>query len=71
MPGTVKGGKAAAATNKARHGKNFYAEIGRKGGKNGTKGGFYVNRELAREAGRKGGKKSRRGKSTSATTAVA
>ncbi|MEK7620773.1 MAG: KGG domain-containing protein [Patescibacteria group bacterium] len=64
MAGTVKGGKAAANTNKTRHGKDFYARIGRKGGQNGITGGFAANRDLAREAGRKGGKKSRRGKST-------
>lgn len=34
--------------------------IGAKGGKNGTTGGFYANRELARIAGRKGGTISRR-----------
>ena len=61
MAGTKSGAKKAAATNKARYGKEFYAEIGRKGGKNGKTGGFYANRELAREAGRIGGRKSRRG----------
>ena len=68
MAGTVKGGKAAAATNKARHGKNFYARIGRKGGQNGFTGGFAANRDLARKAGAIGGKKSRRGKSAVKTT---
>ena len=61
MAGTIKGGKAAAATNKARHGKDFYANIGRKGGKAGRTGGFYANRDLARIAGAKGGRISRRG----------
>jgi general stress protein YciG len=60
MAGTVKGGKMAAQTNKARYGVEFYAVIGAKGGKNGHTGGFAANRELAREAGRKGGKKSKR-----------
>ena len=64
MAGTVKGGKAAAATNKSKYGKDFYAKIGAKGGKQGTTGGFYANRELARIAGAKGGAKSRRGKAT-------
>jgi general stress protein YciG len=64
MAGTKKGGLKAAATNKARHGKNFYAQIGAKGGTKGTTGGFYANRELAREAGRKGGLISRRRKAT-------
>ena len=62
MAGTREGGLKAAATNKARHGKDFYVELGRKGGKNGHTGGFAANPELAKEAGRKGGKISRRGK---------
>lgn len=62
MAGTVQGGKAAAATNKAKYGKDFYAKIGAKGGKLGKTGGFASNRELAREAGRKGGRVSRRTK---------
>jgi len=61
MAGTKAGAKKAAATNKARHGSDFYAEIGRKGGKLGTTGGFYANRDLARVAGAKGGRISRRG----------
>jgi len=61
MAGTVEGGKKAAATNVAKYGKDFYANIGRMGGKIGRTGGFYANRELAREAGRKGGTISRRG----------
>ena len=60
MSGTKLGGKKAALTNIARHGFDFYKNIGRRGGKNGHTGGFYGNRELAREAGRKGGLKSRR-----------
>lgn len=62
MAGTEKGGKEAAKTNKKRHGKDFYAKIGAKGGKKSRGGGFAANRELAREAGRKGGKLSRRSK---------
>ena len=69
MAGTKAGAAKAVATNKARHGENFYAEIGRKGGKLGTTGGFYANRELAREAGRKGGMKSRRGKAKAKVSA--
>lgn len=64
MAGTKAGAKKAAATNKARHGANFYAEIGRKGGRLGHTGGFYANRELARLAGAKGGRISRRKKVT-------
>jgi uncharacterized protein len=62
MSGTVKGGQMAAKTNKTRHGKDFYARIGAMGGKKGTTGGFYANRELARAAGKKGGLISRRRK---------
>jgi len=34
--------------------------IAAKGGKKGTTGGFFKNRDLAREAGRKGGSKGKR-----------
>ena len=61
MAGTLEGGRKAAATNKAKYGKEFYANIGRKGGRNGNTGGFAANPELARIAGAKGGKKSKRG----------
>lgn len=60
MSGTIIGGKRAAATNKAKHGEDFYKNIGRKGGRNGHTGGFAANPELARIAGAKGGKISRR-----------
>lgn len=63
MAGTKMGGAKAAATNKKKYGKDFYARIGAMGGKNGHTGGFYANRELARMAGAKGGRISRRGKS--------
>lgn len=63
MAGTKVGGRKAAITNKLKHGSDFYAEIGRKGGHNGHTGGFFANPELAKEAGRKGGKISRRGPS--------
>ena len=62
MAGNTEGGKKAAATNKEKYGKDFYAEIGRKGGRNGHTGGFAANPELARIAGRKGGRISKRGK---------
>ena len=64
MAGTKLGGKLAAKTNKARHGADFYARIGAKGGHNGTTGGFAANRDLARKAGALGGKISRRRKAT-------
>lgn len=61
MAGTKEGGRKAAITNRRKHGPEFYAEIGRRGGRNGHTGGFAANPELAKEAGRKGGKISRRG----------
>lgn len=64
MAGTKAGGQKAAATNKARHGSDFYAKIGQKGGQNGRTGGFAANPELARIAGAKGGRVSRRRKAT-------
>lgn len=64
MAGTKAGGKAAARTNKAKYGEDFYARIGAMGGKKGKTGGFYANRELARIAGAKGGTISRRTKKT-------
>ncbi len=62
MAGTKLGGKRAAETNKKRHGEDFYKNIGAIGGKKGTTGGFFANRELARLAGAKGGRISRRTK---------
>lgn len=60
MAGTVEGGILAAQKNKARHGKDFYARIGAKGGKKGHTGGFAADKELARKAGALGGSISRR-----------
>ena len=62
MAGTKVGGQKAAATNKGKYGRDFYAEIGRKGGRNGHTGGFAANPELAKLAGAKGGRISKRGK---------
>lgn len=67
MAGTKAGGVKAAQTNKVRHGSDFYAKIGAKGGQNGNTGGFAANRELARIAGRKGGQISRRTKAPKQT----
>lgn len=67
MAGTKAGARKAAATNIARHGKDFYANIGRKGGQNGHTGGFAANHALASIAGAKGGRISRRGPSKKTT----
>ena len=70
MSGTFKGGLKAAKTNIKRHGKDYYANIGRKGGKKSRTGGFASNKvgrdgltglQRAKIAGAKGGLKSRRG----------
>ena len=62
MPGNRIGGLKASATNKARYGKDWYARIGRIGGKNGHTGGFAsMTHERVAECGRKGGAISKRG----------
>ena len=61
MVGTKAGGKKAAATNRKKYGKDFYRELGRKGGRSSHTGGFAANPELVRIAGAKGGSISRRG----------
>jgi general stress protein YciG len=60
MAGTREGGRHAAATNRAKYGKDFYRKIGAMGGKAGRTGGFFANRELARIAGAKGGRSRRK-----------
>lgn len=69
MSGTKAGGIKAKKTNLERHGEDFYARIGKKGGQNGHTGGFKTNLvgkngmtgfERARYYGRIGGMKSRR-----------
>lgn len=61
MTGTKAGGLKAAATNKKKHGEDFYKINGAKGGRNGHTGGFAANPALAVVAGSRGGKNSRRG----------
>lgn len=70
MAGTKEGGMKARATNLAKYGANYYANIGRKGGQNGHTGGFASDKvgadgltghERAIVAGAKGGALSRRG----------
>ncbi len=71
MPGTVDGGRQAAATNKERHGDDFYKRIGSIGGKNSKNGGFASRKPCLCNliaghhyyqqcAGKKGGTVSRR-----------
>ena len=66
MAGTKAGGKKAAETNKKLHVANFYAEIGRKGGRKSHPETRYfaMHPEVAKNAGAKGGRISRRGKAT-------
>lgn len=61
MSGTKEGGRKAALTNIKKHGKEFYANIGRKGGQNGHTGGFFNDPERAALCGSIGGKRSKRG----------
>lgn len=63
MAGTVAGGRKAAATNKKRHGADFYKRLGRMGGVKGHTGGFAANPARAKAAGIKGGMISSRAKS--------
>lgn len=60
MAGTKAGGKAAAKTNKAKYGEDYYSRMGYLGGKSRVPKGFSMNRELARTVGAKGGRISRR-----------
>lgn len=60
MPGNKVGALKAAATMKKKYGDRYFAAIGYVGGKNGTTGGFFADRELAVRAGIIGGKRSHR-----------
>lgn len=61
MPGRPIGGARAAATNKLRHGPDFYKKIGAKGGVSNIKpkGFSLYSEERLIEISRKGGKISR------------
>ncbi len=70
MVGTKAGCLKSAQTNYKKYGKDFYRNIGKKGGKNGHTGGFNSEKvgkdgltgfERAKIAGAMGGRKSRRG----------
>lgn len=63
MSGTLAGGRKASKTNKKRYGKDFYVNIGAKGGKALVPKGFArMDKEKVIEAGKKGGSISKRGK---------
>lgn len=62
MAGNRTGGLKAAQKNKELYGEDFYSNIGKKGGKVSSTGGFYNNPELASRAGKIGGRVSRRRK---------
>jgi hypothetical protein len=64
MSGSKKSARTTASTMYAKYGPDYYRKIGSKGGKNGTTGGFYANRELASRVGAIGGKVSRRRKAS-------
>jgi general stress protein YciG len=67
MAGTTMGAAKAKKTNLERHGKNFFATIGKVGGSaTGVKKGFAADPERARRAGKLGGARSRRTKANSA-----
>lgn len=56
MAGTKEGAAKAVKTNLERHGADFYARIGKKGGEKGHTGGFASMTPARRSAcGRKGG----------------
>lgn len=62
MAGTKLGGIKAAETNKKKYGSEFYANIGRKGGKACVPKGFaLMDAEKIKNAGKKGGTISKRG----------
>ena len=62
MAGNKIGGRKAAATNIARHGKDFYKRLGHLGGSVVTDKpkGFAADHERARLAGMAGGRKSKK-----------
>lgn len=62
MSGTRAGGLKCAATNKLKHGDDFYKQIGSQGGsaKHKAPRWFETHPELAKKAGAIGGKRSSR-----------
>lgn len=60
MAGTKAGAQIAKMKNLAKN-PNFYADLGRIGGRASNTGGFAYDKELAKVAGTKGGMRSKRG----------
>ena len=63
MAGTAKGGRLAAEKNRKKYGADFYARIGKIGGRKGHTGGFAAGeegRKRASQYGAVGGSISRR-----------
>jgi hypothetical protein len=60
MAGSKDSAHKTAITLKKKYGEDYYVKIGAIGGKLGTTGGFFANRELASKAGRIGGLRSKR-----------
>ncbi len=58
--GTKEGGIKMVATIRVKYGEDYWKKIGAIGGKLGTTGGFWADRQLASRAGRIGGKISKR-----------
>lgn len=60
MSQTKAGAIKARQTMREKYGDDYYAVIGKRGGKAGRTGGFYNDPDRARAAGKKGGRISRR-----------
>lgn len=69
MSGTKAGGRKAAETNRLKHGKDFYKNIGKRGGQSSNTGGFASDKigpdgmtgmQRAKIVGAKGGRISSR-----------
>lgn len=61
MAGTIAGGKKTSQIVTEKYGSDYFAKIGSTGGKNGTTGGFYADKDRAKKAGKLGGQRSFRG----------
>jgi general stress protein YciG len=61
MPGTIKGGKSAGDTNKARYGEDYYRRIGAIGGKK-SRRTVEIDSEWAKLIGQLGGRPPKSGR---------